>query len=430
MTTDPGSFGFSARARRTQRQPIGFLMAQAVQNPDVISLAAGLVDYDTLPGAEAADLVAAMMRDDQLHAALQYGTTEGLRGLREAVFAHMAALDGWKPAEVAATPDDVLITTGSQQMLFLLGDVLIDPGDIVITCWPSYFVYTGVLESLGAHVRCADMDDDGLVPESLERVFAALQAEGSLGRTKILYLVSYYQNPTGISLARHRRKRVVDIVRRYSRDHRILIVEDAAYRELTFGGDVPPSLKVFDPENRFVALLQTFSKTFSPGLKVGYGLLPRDLVEPVTLQKGSHDFGSASFCQQLILRALKTGAYARHAAEVCRSYAVKRTAMLEALDEHMGRLHMDIHWTRPSGGLYVFLTLPEGMETHTRSPLFARALAEGMMYVPGEYCYPPDPQRTIPQNTMRLSYGVCGVDDIRAGIAALARAVEAVATSV
>jgi 2-aminoadipate transaminase len=401
-------------------------MAQAVENPDVISLAAGLVDYATLPVRDALALAQETFGTEVSgRAALQYGTTQGLQALREAVLARLAALDGRQPGTIDVTPDDVVITTGSQQLLLILSDILMDPGDIAVTAWPSYFVFTGTLEALGAQVRCADMDEDGIVPESLDRVLGGLERDGLLPRVKIVYTVSYHQNPTGITLAAARRGEIADIVRRYSRGHRILLLEDAAYRELTFEGRPPPSMKGHDPENRYVAVLQTFSKTFAPGLKVGYGLLPRDLVEPVILQKGNHDFGSANLCQHLLLAALRTGAYARHVEALCKAYAAKRDAMLEALSAHLGDT-AGVRWTHPAGGLYVFLTLPESVETHTRSALFARALEEGVLYVPGEYCYAPDPTRTIPQNTMRLSYGVCGMDDIREGVAALARAVEAV----
>jgi len=424
MPSNAKPFALSSRACRTRRQPISGLMAQAVENPDVISLAAGLVDDATLPTAEAADLLTAMLADTGAgRAALQYGTTKGLLPLREALRAHLVHLDGWDPAHIAATPDDLVVATGSQQLLFILGDILVDPGDVVIAGWPSYFVYTGTLEALGAEVRCVDVDDGGMVPEALEALLGRLDAGGALPRVKIVYVVSYHQNPTGITLAGDRRERLLDIVRRYSRDHRILVIEDAAYRELTFEGAPPPSLKTYDPENRDVALLATFSKTFSPGVKVGYGLLPRDLVEPVVLAKGNHDFGSANLCQHLVLRALETGVYQRHVKRLCRRYAEKRDAMLAALQTHLGDLGPQVHWTHPTGGLYVFLTLPEAIETHSRSPLFARALEEGVLTVPGEYCYAADPTRTVPQNTIRLSYGVCEPDRIRAGIAALGRAV-------
>ncbi len=426
MSGDGNAFRLSARAKRAHRQPISYLLTQALTNPDVISLAAGLVDYDTLPGADAACLLDEMLRNPATaQAALQYGTTEGLGELRETLLGHLCALDGVRPEDINVTPDDVIVTGGSQQLLFILGDILIDPGDIVITAWPSYFVFTGTLESAGAEVRCVDMDEQGILPASLDALLARLDAEGQLQRVKMVYLVSYHQNPTGITLSADRRPEVVEIVRRYSRDHRILLLEDAAYRELTFEGTPPPSMKHFDPDNDTVALLQTFSKPFAPGMRIGYGLLPHDLIEPVVIQKGNHDFGSANLCQHLALAAMQTGVYGRHVEELCAAYAVKRDAMLAALDEHLGDVD-GLHWTHPSGGLYVYVTLPDRVDAGADGALFQRALDEGMLYVPGEYCFGPDPLRDIPRNTIRLSYGVGAPDRIRTGIERLARAIRSI----
>ncbi|HUT57794.1 MAG TPA: PLP-dependent aminotransferase family protein [Phycisphaerae bacterium] len=417
----------SQRALRSTDQPISYLMAQAVTNPHVISLAAGFVDYETLPGEALAEAVARVLADPRgARISLQYGTTEGLKALRKRLLDHMAELDGATPEALGATIDDLIVATGSQELLFLITGVLVDPGDIVITSWPSYFVYTGTLQAAGARVRCVDMDDDGMIPEALERTLADIEAAGELGRVKIVYIVSYHQNPTGITLSAERRPRVLDVVRKYSRDHRILLLEDAAYRELTFEGDAPPSIKRFDDGNEFVATVQTFSKPFAPGLKTGYGLLPRDLVGPVLDQKGNIDFGSANICQHLLLEALESGAYERHVEKLRQAYAAKCGAMLDALASELGgRRGGEVRWTRPRGGLYVWLTLPEHIDTAGGGEFFRRCIAEGVMYVPGEYSYPRDETRERPTSTMRLSFGVASVEQIRQGVARLARGVRA-----
>ena len=400
-------------------------MAQGVNNPDVISLAAGLVDAETLPTADALGVLEDILgQDDSARAALQYGTTEGVRELRQVLLEHLAGLDGLAAGDWNATADDVLITSGSQQLLFMLADVLIDEGDIVIAAWPSYFVYTGTLTAAAAQVRCVDMDDDGIRPEALEAMLEELSAAGELHRVKMVYLCTYHQNPTGITLSADRKEAVFDLVRRFSKKHRILLLEDAAYRELTCEGQPPASFKYFDRDNRYVALLQTFSKPFAPGLKTGYGLLPRDLVDPVVLQKGNHDFGSSNLCQHLLLAAMRQGIYQRHVAMLRERYAAKRDAMLAALDEHLAPLAAGrVHWTRPTGGLYVYVTLPEEIDTGPDAALFARALDEGVLYVPGEYCYAPDPTRTAPKHMLRLCYGVASIDKIRLGVERLARAI-------
>jgi len=422
------TFGFSQCAGRSRQQPISYLLTQALQNPALISLAAGLVDYETLPGKEAAQLLEQILRDDS-HSkiALQYGTTEGLKALRKRLLDHLAALDNTTAEKFGATIDDVIVSTGSQELLYLITKVLIDPGDIVITGWPSYFVYTSTLEAAGAEIRAVDMDENGVIPQALDETLARIEADGALGRVKIVYLVTYHQNPTGITLSAERKPQIVDIVKKYSAAHRILLLEDAAYRELTFEGTPPLSMKKYDPDNRYVAILQTFSKPFAPGFKTGYGILPSDLIEPVTIQKGNIDFGSANLCQHLLLEALDEGIYQRHVEELCRAYASKRDAMLAALDAELGDFHpADTHWTRPSGGLYVYLTLPGHINTDADGPLFARCIKEGVLYVPGEYCYGPDPTRKKPASTMRLSYGIADLDQIRQGIASLARAIKAI----
>jgi 2-aminoadipate transaminase len=439
MSVSDVNFRFSARALRTGAQPISYLMAQAVDNPDLISLAAGLVDYPTLPTEEAALLLVNILKGSGQtepnslalgKIAMQYGTTQGHAQLRQLLLEHLANLDDVTPQQLGATADDVVVTTGSQQLLFMLTDVMVDPGDIVITPWPSYFVYTGTLKTFGAEVRSVDIDDNGVIPEKLDALLGELKASGDLGRVKIVYIVDYHQNPTGITLSAERRPQILEIVKRYSIDHRILILEDAAYRELTYEGFPPPSIKKYDTTNEYVALAQTFSKPFAPGLKTGYGLMPSAVVEAVINQKGNHDFGSSNLCQHLLLMAMQSGVYQSQVQRLCDAYTVKRDAMLESLQEHLGDFCADqTHWTRPTGGLYVYLTLPPEMDTSRNGPLFTRCLAEGVIYVPGNYCYPDDPTRQIPSHHMRLSFGVPTIDQVREGIARLAKAIKAVAVA-
>jgi 2-aminoadipate transaminase len=426
MGTRNFSFGLSRRALRTGVQPISFLMAQAVDNPDVISLAAGLVDDSTLPAKEAHAILKDVLADGPAgRAAMQYGSTAGLAPLRQCLLERLAAMDGLSPDDMGASADNIVVSSGSQQLLFILSDVLIDPGDVVITAWPSYFVYTGTLESMGAKVRAVEMDAGGMRTDSLRAVLGQLADEGMLARVKIVYIQSYHQNPTGLTVAADRRPEIMEIVREFSRDHRILVIEDAAYRDLTYEGQAPPSVKKYDPDNEFVAATYTFSKPFAPGVRTGFALLPDDLTEPVLLQKGNHDFGSSSLCQHLILRAMESGAYDRHLELLRRRYAAKRDATLAALDEHLGgMLDGRVSWTRPTGGLYVYVTFPDSVDTRQGSGLFDAAVAEGVLYVPGEFCYGPDPTRTAPRNTVRLCYGKVEIAQIHEGVARLARAAE------
>jgi 2-aminoadipate transaminase len=417
----PEKFSLSRRAARTTAQPIGELMAMGVEREDLISLAAGLVDFSTLPSEDlasiAVDLLQGVNRDARVP--LQYGTTEGLAELRGKLLSHIASLDGLKTEDYGATAEDIVISSGSQQLLFLLTDVLVDEGDIVITAWPSYFVYTGALKGFGAEVRCVEMDSSGMKPESLEGLLETLKAEGRLDRVKIVYVQPDHQNPTGLSLAADRREPIARLVERFSINHRILLIEDAAYRELTYDGSVALSIKRFDRDNQFVALLQTFSKTFSPGLRTGYGLIPRDLVNPVLFQKGGHDFGSSNLSQHLILEAMARGAYTRQVRKLRAHYRAKAEAIQKALAHELGPCD-EVTWTQPTGGLYVWLSLPPSIDTGQAGPLWPKALDAGVSYVPGAYCYAADPDRPLPNHQMRLSFGTAEIDQIGEAIKRLA----------
>src|SRR5688500_16134646 len=232
----------SAKARRTREAPISALIAAAVANPDLISLAAGLVDPNTLPVEECAEITKRLFSDrSRGQSVLQYDTTLGLEPLRHQVLAHVEALEGVPASSFGVGADDVVITTGSQQSLYLIGDVLIDAGDIVIAANPSYFVFTGTLQSLGAKVLPVPVDEEGMDVEAVGRVLERLSGEGLINRVKFIYVTSFFDNPTGLTLSLPRRQRLLQIVRQYSRHRRILILEDAAYRELRYdGGEALP----------------------------------------------------------------------------------------------------------------------------------------------------------------------------------------------
>ena len=216
-----------------------------------------------------------------------------------------------------------------------------------------------------------------------------------------------------------------EIARRWSRRQRIFILEDAAYRELRYDGPVCESVWSCDAPRRHVIYTQTYSKSFSPGVRVGFGVVPRDLVQPICDRKGNEDFGSSNFNQHLIATVLRSGLYEQHVADVCAAYRAKRNAMLSAAAELFAGLP-GVEWVSPQGGLYVWLSLPESIETGFRSRLFDAAVrTEGVMYVPGELCYAGAPG-DVPRHQMRLSYGVQPPEGIREGMRRLAAAVQSV----
>jgi 2-aminoadipate transaminase len=393
----------------------------------MISLAAGLVDEESLPVAEVANVVADILSHPaDGRAALQYGTTQGYVPLRRHILDRFVAADGTRAADLNLTTDDVVITTGSQQLLGLVADALVDPGDIVITEAPTYFVFGGVLQGVGARVMTVPMDEHGLDTDALEELLRHLDQQGELPRVKMIYTCDYFQNPTGLTLSLGRRRQLFELTRRYSRQHRILILEDGAYRELRYEGPDLPSVKSFDTRNEYVIWTSTFSKPCSPGLKTGYGILPRDLVTPLLRLKSNHDFGSNNFTQHLLDRLLSSGAYDAHVEHLRDVYRTKRDALLEALDEEFRDLP-GASWTRPGGGLYVWFTFPTGMVSGPSSPLLEAALKEKVLYIPGEYGHLGENIGAKPRNEARLSFGVASAMQLREGARRLRRATQAVA---
>jgi 2-aminoadipate transaminase len=314
-----------------------------------------------------------------------------------------------------------VVTTGSAQLIYLVCEALLDPGDIVLVESPTYFVFLGPIETFGARAIRIPIDDGGLCLDRLESTLASLERLGELQRVKMIYTIPEHANPTGISLAADRRQPLLEIARKWSKNHRIFVLEDAAYRSLTFGAAEPPSLWSLDTEDDTVILARTFSKTLSPGLKTGYGILPSDLLSPILTLKANHDFGSSNLNQCLIERILSDGSYERHVAQLRKIYREKCEVFLRALDDHVGALDIEVKWTRPEGGLFVWMTVPEDLDTSFDGPLFSHCLREGVLYVPGDHAFARDPE-PVPKNYLRLTFGVPSESELIEGARRLARA--------
>ena len=418
-------FSLSTRAAQTDETPISYFMQQGVENPNLISLAAGLVDPESLPVDEVRAVIADLLRDPATaQDALQYGTTQGYAPLRDKIYRHVLALDGLTSANVGFTADDIVITTGSQQMLYMLGELLLNPGDIVITEAPSYFVYHGILGSLGIRTLSVPMDEHGMQTDALEELLTRLELAGELPRVKLIYTVDYFQNPTGLTLSLGRRRHLLELAQRFSKQQRIVILEDAAYRELRFAGEDVPTVKSFDAANEHVILAMTFSKPLSPGLKTGYAVMPSDLVEPLLRFKGNHDFGSSNFNQHILDRLLGTSVYQRHVQHLREVYRSKRDTLLDALAKEFPRAMSPLRWTHPDGGLYVWLTCPPEIETGPGSRFMEACLREGVLYVPGSFCHVKD--GIVPNNEARLCFGVASHEELREAARRLGRAAQEV----
>lgn len=420
--------GFSRRAEWSGGPPIAnVLMARVLAQPDIISLAAGFVEHNSLPVEPVARAMERLLADRRVALeALQYGSTLGHPRLRQLIWDRVCQ------ADVAASvprgsPDHIVITAGSNQLLYLIAEALLDPGDIILCGSPTYFVFLGMVQSFGARTIGVASDQDGIIPEALEERLTYLESLGELERVKAIYVATYYDNPTGTSLGRERRPLLVEIAQRWSKRHRLYIIEDCAYRDLRFQGDDWPSVRAFDSSGHHVVQTGSFSKSFSPGIRVGWGILPPALLEPVLSLKGHLDFGSANFNQMLMATVLEHGWFDQHVQDLREIYRTKAEVLMEAVEDCL-RPVVPIHYIRPGGGLYLWLQLPADWETGVDGPLFAAAVDEGVVYVPGEYCFPAEGEPAL-RHCLRLSYAMPDPTRLREGVERLARAVRRVMAS-
>ncbi|MER7047052.1 aminotransferase-like domain-containing protein [Streptomyces jumonjinensis] len=383
---DPWRGHYAARAAGMVASEVRALFAVA-SRPEIVSLAGGMPNVAALPmdalGALMAELVA-----ERGAVALQYGSAQGDLGLRETICEVMAAegIDGH--------PDDVVVTVGSQQALDLVTRVFVDPGDTVVTEAPTYVTAIGVLAAYQANVVHVAMDDAGVVPEALAETFARLAREGR--PAKLFYTVPTFQNPAGVTLTEERRPRVVEVCRRAG----VLVLEDNPYGLLHLDADKPlRALRADAPAD--VIYLGSFSKTLAPGLRVGWALAPAAVREKLVLAAESAMLSHAVFNQLAVDRYMRTQPWPEQLGNFREMYRERRGAMLDALEKYMPP---GVSWTRPAGGFFVWVTLPEGLDSKAMLP---RAIQSRVAYVPGtgfyangdgrqamrlSYCYPP-PER-------------------------------------
>jgi 2-aminoadipate transaminase len=418
--TSPAA-GLSSMAQRTTEPPISWLMKTALERPGLISLAAGFTDNTSLPREEVLELIQQILgAPSSGQAALQYGSTAGDVTLRSLTADHFGRLE--RAAGIAQqqpSVEETVITTGSQQLLYLITEALCDPGDIVLVEDPTYFVYLGILQSRGVRPFGITCDAEGMLPESLRQTLVFLKERGEIERVKMLYGVTYFQNPSGRTTSWKRKQELVGILDEFedSAGHPIYFLEDAAYRELRFtGADIPSARSL----SRNVLYAGTFSKPFASGARLGFGFLPEPVRTAVLRLKGNHDFGSPNFLQQLLRLAFEKGVYQRHLGTIARRYSEKAAVMQKAL---AGILQHKAQWEIPQGGLYFWVRFPPDLNLSAGSRFFQRALDAGVLYVPGSLCYCEDPRRPIPQNEMRLSFGGTAIANIGTGIEHLGEAV-------
>jgi 2-aminoadipate transaminase len=382
---------FAARTKVMKSSAMRDLMAVTAR-PEVISLAGGLPDTSTFPPDTFA-AVAQRIASESCAKALQYGPTEGLEETKDCIAEVMGA-EGMR-----ADPEDVLVTTGGQQVLDLVTKTLIDPGDVVVAEGPTYPGAVPVFTAYQADVVQIDMDADGMRVDLLEDELDRLDREGR--RPKFIYTVPSFQNPAGVTMSQPRRRRLVEI----AHERELLVLEDNPYGLLRYEGDPPPPLLSLDG-GIYVMYLGTFSKILSPGIRLGWVVAPPPVLEKINLGKQATDLCTSTLSQLMVQAYFAEGRWRDYVESLTEIYRGRRDTMLDALADHFPP---QAEWTRPSGGLFIWATLPEFIDT---TDLLARALHDNVAFVPGEAAFLDGRGR----NAMRLNFSGSDEDAIREGI--------------
>ncbi|MDQ7810061.1 PLP-dependent aminotransferase family protein [Amycolatopsis sp. A133] len=395
---DPHLERYAARTAGMTASEIRALFAVA-SRPEVVSLAGGMPNLAALPLDTLSAQVAEIIAEDGL-VALQYGSAHGVPVLREQI-CEIMALEGIK-----AHPDDVVVTVGSQMGLDMVTRLFCDPGDVVIAEGPSYVGALGSFAAYQAQVVHVAMDENGLVPSLLREALDRTEKAGR--RVKFLYTIPNFHNPAGVTLAVERRAEILEICR----DHGVLVVEDNPYGLLGFDGQTYPALRSTDPDN--VVYLGSFSKTFASGLRVGWVLAPHAVREKLVLAAESATLCPPTFNQMIVSRYLATHDWKGQIKKFRENYRERRDAILSALDQY---LPPGCSWTKPDGGFYVWVTVPEGVDTKAMLP---RAVTARVAYASGTGFYADG----FGSRQMRLSYCYPTPERIREGVRRLAAVLE------
>jgi len=382
---------FASRTKVMKSSAMRDLMAVTAR-PEIISLAGGLPDTSTFPPDTFA-AVAQRIASESCAKALQYGPTEGLEETKECIAEVMGA-EGMR-----VDAEDVLVTTGGQQVIDLVTKTLIDPGDVVVAEGPTYPGAASVFTSYQADVVQIDMDSDGMRVDLLEDALDQLDREGR--RPKFIYTVPSFQNPAGVTMSEPRRRRLVEV----AHDRELLVLEDNPYGLLRYEGEPPTPLLSLDG-GVYVMYLGTFSKILSPGIRLGWVVAPPPVLEKINLGKQAADLCTSTLSQLMVQAYFAEGRWREYVDSLTEIYRARRDTMLDALADHFPP---QADWTRPSGGLFIWATLPDFIDT---TDLLARALRENVAFVPGEAAFLDGRGRSA----MRLNFSGSDEDAIREGI--------------
>jgi 2-aminoadipate transaminase len=389
---------FARRTRGMTSSAMRDMMAVTAR-PEVISLATGLPDTTTFPAEDFAALMSRVAVDSSA-AALQYGPTDGLEDVRRCIQQVMAAED------TAVETDDLMVTTGGQQVIDLVCRAFLDPGDVVVAEAPTYPGAVPCFTSYQADVAQVEMDGDGMRMDVLRETLDRLRAEGR--RPKFIYTIPNFQNPGGVTLSLERRRELV----RIAAEQEIVVLEDNPYGLLRYEGEPLPTLLSLDG-GRYVIYAGTFSKILSAGLRIGWAAAPRPILEKLNLGKQAADLCSSPLNQYFIAAYFAHRDWRAYLSTLRALYRRRRDVMLAALEEFLPR---EATWTRPQGGLFIWARLPDYIDT---TDLLARALREHVAFVPGRAAYLDGRGGS----EMRLNFSGVGDADIREGVRRIGKVV-------
>ena len=397
MIEDVSKF-YSKNVMNIKRSAIRDLL-KITRQPDIISFGGGLPSPDTFPVKELEEISCQLLREKGA-VALQYGPTEGEPSLREEIAKWMAR------EKATVKPENILVTSGSQQGLDIIAKIFLDPNDIAIVELPSYMGGLQAISAYRAKMVGVPQDNDGMRVDLLEKAMAKLARRKR--KPKFIYVVPDFQNPSGVTMTLERRKRLLELARKYE----VPIIEDSPYRDLRFAGDSVPMIYSLDKEN-YVIALGTFSKLLCPGLRLAWITASTEWMERMVAAKQSMDLSSPIFTQLMVAEYLKRGLLPQQVEKIRKLYARKRDVMINALRCYMPE---GVEWTEPEGGLFLWVKLPKRMDTNT---LFPKAIENKVAYVIGSafHCNGKG------QNTMRLNFSYPSEAQIEEGAKRLAKMV-------
>lgn len=389
------NYKFSKRSETVHASQVRELL-KIINNNDIISFGGGLPAEETFP-IEEMKVVCNEVLEEQKGKSMQYSTSEGFDDLREIIVEIM------REKNINVDIDNILITSGSQQGLDLTAKTFIDEGDTIICESPTYLSAINAFKPFFPRFEEVLIDDNGLIPEELEKILKNNE------NIKFLYTVPDFQNPTGVTLSLDRRKELMNLANKYH----LLIVEDNPYSEINFTGEYLPTLKSLDTEDR-VVYLSTFSKTVCPGFRIGWVCAPKEIIKKFVLLRQGADLHTNIFSQMQVAKFFEKYDVKEHIKKNIDIYKNRCDSMLEAIKEEFPA---EVKYTKPTGGLFLWVTLPEYMDSEK---LLQSALKKGVAFVTGEAFYANGGHK----NTLRLNYSGIDEEKIRKGIKILGEVIE------